>query len=72
MDRTVAELTAEELRELVGEVVEAKLKELLGDPDEGLELRDEFRALLERQRSAVEQGERGEPFDTVAARLGLA
>ena len=72
MGRTVAELTAEELRELVGEVVEAKLKEMLGDPDEGLELREEFRVFLEQQRSAVEHGERGEPYDAVAARLGLA
>lgn len=71
MGRNVAEMTTEELRELVGEFVEAKLREILGDPDESLELREEFRAFLERQRSAVEGGERGEAFDAVVARLGL-
>ena len=36
MPKTVAEMTAEELKELVGFAVEQKLVELFGDPDDGL------------------------------------
>ena len=72
MHRTVAEMTPEELKEMLGELIEAKLTEVLGDPDEGLELRESVRERLERQQSAVASGERGESFDDVARRLGLA
>ena len=51
---------------------EAKLTEVLGDSDEGLELRDELRKRLELQQSAVHRGERGESFEDVAERLGLS
>src|SRR3954466_14659811 len=72
MSKTVAEMTTEELKEMLGELIEAKLTEALGDPDEGLELRENLRERLETQRSAVARGERGESFDDVARRLGLA
>jgi hypothetical protein len=72
MSKTVAEMTTEELKEMLGELIEAKLTEALGDPDEGLELRETLRERLETQRSAVARGERGESFDDVARRLGLA
>jgi hypothetical protein len=65
-------MTPEELKEMLGELIEAKLTEVLGDPDEALELRESVRERLKRQRSAVERGERGESFDDVARRLGLA
>lgn len=65
-------MTTEELKELLKELIEVKLTELLGDPDAGLELRDDLRQRLTHQRSAVEYGERGESFDDVARRLGLA
>jgi hypothetical protein len=71
MDKTVAEMTAGELKEMLGELIELKLTEILGDPDEGLELRDTLRQRLDVQRRAVAQGERGESFDEVARRLGL-
>ena len=72
MHKTVAEMTPEELKEMLGELIEAKLTEVLGDPDQGLELRETVRERLELQRSAVERGERGESFDDVARRFGLA
>jgi hypothetical protein len=72
MNKTVAEMTTEELKEMLGELIEAKLTEVLGDPDEGLELREALRERLEAQQSAVARGERGEAFDDVARRLGLA
>ncbi len=72
MTRTVADMTAEELRELVGSAVEQKLFDLLGDPDAGLVLREEVRKRLLRQKRAVARGERGESLETVTHRLKLA
>ena len=72
MPKTVAEMTAEELKELVGLVVEQKLRELLGDPDEGLVIREPVRKRLLQQERAVAQGERGESFDDIVRRLKLA
>jgi hypothetical protein len=71
MAKTVAEMTATELRQLVSSVVEEKLIQLLGDPDEGLVLRENVRKRLLRQKRAVSKGERGEPLETVARRLKL-
>jgi len=58
MAKTVADMTATELRQLVSSVVEEKLMELLGDPDEGLVLRESVRKRLLRQKRAVARGER--------------
>jgi len=72
MARTVADMTAEELRELVGSAVEQKLFQLLGDPDAGLILRESVRKRLLRQKRAVASGERGESLEAVARRLKLS
>ena len=72
MARTVAEMTGEELRELVGAAVEQKIVELLGDPDAGLVLRENVRKRLLRQKRAVAKGERGELLETAIRRLKLA
>ena len=69
MARTVAEMTGEELRELVGAAVEQKIVELLGDPDAGFVLRENVRKRLLRQKRAVAKGERGELLETVTRRL---
>jgi hypothetical protein len=53
-------------------VVEQKLKEILGDPEEGLELRADIRNRLLRQKKAVANGERGEELEEVAKRLIMA
>ncbi len=68
---TVAQMTKEELREMIETIVEEKLLELLGDPDEGLLIRKTLRERLLRQKEAVASGERGEPFEEVIRRLGL-
>lgn len=68
---TVAQMSKDELKELIETSVEQKLLELLGDPDEGLEIRKSVRARLLRQKKAVAAGERGEPFEDVVRRLGL-
>jgi len=72
MSKTVAEMTTDELKEMLGELIEAKLTEVLGDPDEGFEVQEALRHRLALQRSAVQRGERGESFDDVAERLGLS
>jgi hypothetical protein len=64
-------MTKDELQEMIGAVVEEKLLELLGDPDEGLSLRKAARDRLVRQTAAVDRGERGERLEDVARRLGL-
>lgn len=65
------EMTQEEFREMVEAVVEHKLIELFGDPDEDLELTPTLRQRLERQRQAVAGGERGRPLDALARDLGV-
>ncbi len=72
MAKIVAEMTADELKQLVGLAVEQKLIELLGDPDEGLVLRESVRKRLLRQKRAVAKGERGELLEDVVRRLKLA
>jgi hypothetical protein len=62
MATTVADLTTSELRSLIEEVVHDQLIELLGDPDNGLELRDEVRQNLADQLVRVAGGEVGVPL----------
>ena len=71
MSVTVAQMSKDELREMLEMTVEQKLLELLGDPDEGLEIRKSVRERLVRQKKAVAAGERAEPFEDVVRRLGL-
>ena len=71
MSITVAQMSKDELKEMLEITVEQKLLELLGDPDEGLEIRKTVRERLVRQKKRVMAGERGEPFKDVVRRLGL-
>jgi hypothetical protein len=71
MPATVATMSVEELKEIIGEVVERKFVEMFGDPDNGMEISARLRERLVRQKSAVADGERGETFEDVAERLGL-
>jgi hypothetical protein len=71
MGVSIADLTVEEFEALIGRAVEQKLLELLGDPDEGLELRDEVVTRLQRSLEAEHAGQRGVPIYEVASQLGL-
>ena len=75
MTETIGQMTKEEFKRMIGAVVEAtveqKLIEILGDPDEGLEIRDAVRDRLLRQRQAVAAGEQGLPIEDVVQQLGL-
>jgi hypothetical protein len=71
MSATVAQMTKDELQDLIGTVVEQKLVELFGDPDEGLPIKKALQDRLVRQMAAVARGDRGEPLEDVARNLGL-
>jgi hypothetical protein len=72
MAANVGQLSTDELREIIGSVVEQKLKEMLGDPDDGFAIRAEVQNRLLRQKKTVANGERGEEIDEVAKRLGIS
>jgi hypothetical protein len=55
----------EEFKEMIEASIEQKLLEILGDPDEGRDIRESVRDRLLRQRKAVAAGERGQSFDDV-------
>ena len=75
MTNTVAQMTKEELREIIESVVEStieqKLLEILGDPDDDSEIQQSLRDRLLSQKRAVEIGERGQPFEEAIQQLGL-
>ena len=66
---TVADLTIDEFKGLVKEVVSQTIIELLGDPDEGLELREEIQERLRRSLTASPQKRKS--AQEVAEKLGL-
>ena len=71
MSDTIAQMSKDELKEMIANAVEQKLLELLGDPDEGLELRKSIRERLVKQQKQVAAGDRGERFQDVIERLSL-
>ncbi len=68
---TVADLTVEQFKDLMRQVVIQTLSEVLGDPDEGLELRDDIKARMQRSLAALQAGTKTIPAQEVAAKLGL-
>ena len=74
-ENTIVQMTQDEFKEMlegvVEETVERKLLEILGDPDDGLEIRSEVRERLLRQRQEVVGGERGRPLEDIVRELGL-
>jgi hypothetical protein len=72
MAATVSQMTQDELKEMMASLIEQKLLELIGDPDEGLCIRRSLSNRLLRQKKAVARGQRGEPLEHVVQRLGLA
>ena len=69
---TVADMTIDEFRTLIREIVAQTLAEMLSDPDEGLELRDDFKGELRKSLEAARAGDQRIPAQDVAARLGLS
>lgn len=69
MTTTVGEMSPAESRDLIDYLLDQKLRELLGDPDEGWQLREEIVNRLQRQRRAVVDGERGKSLNEVSLLL---
>jgi signal recognition particle GTPase len=67
----VKELTVEEFKALIQEAVEEKLEEMTGDPDVGLELREEIKERLRSSLAAAQRGEKPIPIEQVARQAGL-
>jgi hypothetical protein len=67
----VKELTVEQFKTLIQEAIEEKLEEITGDPDLGLELREEIKERLRSSLAAVQGGEKGIPIEQVARQAGL-
>ena len=68
---TVADLTVDQFKDLIRQVVIQTLSEVLGDPDEGLELRDDIKARIQQSLAAMQAGTKTIPAQEVAAKLGL-
>lgn len=69
--KTVKDLTIEQFKAVVGEVVEEKLRELLTDPDAGLRLRPEIEARLRQQLQNPQLDGESISAAEVSRRLGL-
>ncbi len=67
----VADLTIEEFRAIIREVVIQTLSEILGDPDEGLELNDDFQMEIQQSLAAVQEGGKTMSARDVAEQFGL-
>ncbi|MEX2316981.1 MAG: hypothetical protein WD669_07510 [Pirellulales bacterium] len=61
----------DDIEAFVEHVVDQRLVELFGDPDEGFELREEVVQRLREQQKRVAAGDLGVPYDEVVRRLGL-
>ena len=68
---TVNELSIDELKALIEEVVEEKLQEMLRDPDEGLSLRPEVEERLVKSLNQRKESRRTVSAQEVARDLGL-
>lgn len=71
MATRVADLSMDELRALIQEVVAQTIEDLLRDPDEGMELREDIRSALLHSLKTVQAGGETLPAEEVAAKLGL-
>lgn len=68
--QTVKDLSIEELRALIADVVEETLRELVGDPDAGLEMRPEVRERLLKTLNQPRESRRTVPVSEVARQIG--
>ena len=68
MSTAVARMTKDELQEMIGAVVEQKLIELFGDPDEGLTLKKCGTGSARSSNGGGRSGERGERLEDVVRR----
>ena len=72
MATRVSDLSVGELKTLIQESVKQTIMELFRDPDAGLELREDFRDMLQRSLRTVQAGSETLSAESVAAKLGLS
>jgi hypothetical protein len=65
-------MTKSEFKQLLSSLIEEKLTELVGDPDEGLPIRKSLRDRLLRQKALVDRGDYGLPFEKALKEAGLS
>jgi hypothetical protein len=71
MPTRVSDLSIDELKSLIHEVVAQTIKELLRDPDDGLELQEDFKIALQHSLNNIDIGEQTQPAEAVVGKLGL-
>ena len=71
MGITITQMTREELKDLIESIVEQKMLELIGDPEEELSIREDLLKRLKRQKQDVASGKRGRSLEDVVKELGL-
>jgi uncharacterized membrane protein len=72
MATTVSEMTIEEFKILIEEIIEQKIVELIKNFDEEqFQVRETVRERLLQQKIATAAGERGQPLEKVVQQLGL-
>ena len=64
----VKELTVEQLKTLIEDTVEERLQEYLGDPDEGLEIKEE---VIQRLKAHKESRKPRIPMEQIAKKHGI-
>ena len=64
----VKELTVEQLKTLIEDTVEERLQEYMGDPDEGLEIREE---VIQKLKAHKESRKPRIPMEQVAKKHGI-
>ena len=72
MAQKIADMTLDELRALIREVVEQVLFDFTQDPDAGLELNEDFAAKLEASIRAVESGKPIISAEELARKHGMS
>jgi hypothetical protein len=69
---TVADLSVDEFKSVIREVVRQTLAEMLADPDSGLDLREDVKKILRDSVSSYQAGEiETSSAEQVAEKLGL-
>lgn len=68
---TLADLTIDEFKNLIKEIVTQTILEIFDDPDEGLELREEIKDRLHRALADAQTTTKTTSAQEVAAKLGL-
>lgn len=72
MATRVAELSVDEFKTLIQEVVTQTLTDLFRDPDQDLALREDFTSALQLSLRTLETGGETVAAESVAATLGLS